>query len=70
MRAIEKSLRDMIAFSKKKRAAEMRRLSTEGKGKKSARTDAYATIIAQLAAILPEDEADEEEDVPDQPNAG
>ena len=52
MKSVEESLREMIAFSEKKLASEMRRLKAEGQDKKNVRADAYTTIINVLSSIL------------------
>jgi hypothetical protein len=52
MKIVEDSLRDIIAFSEKQLASEMRRLKAEGNPKKNVKADAYATIIKQLSSIL------------------
>ncbi|MCA9995573.1 MAG: hypothetical protein KDE56_07500 [Anaerolineales bacterium] len=53
MTKVEETLRKLIEFSEKQRAARMRRLKAEGKSGEDATATAYATVINQLSSVLP-----------------
>ncbi|MEM7335562.1 MAG: hypothetical protein AAF490_26025 [Chloroflexota bacterium] len=61
MSIIEKTLRQIIAFSEQQRAAQKRRLKAKGKSENTVRVDAYSSVIGTLSSIL-----DKKEDEPEQ----
>ena len=52
MKKTEESLYEMIEFTEKQRATEIRRLKAKGKPEKSAKVDAYTQVINQLSSML------------------
>ena len=56
MKLIQETLRKLIEFSEKQQAAQIRRLKAEGKSEKNVTVDAYANVVHQLSAILPEED--------------
>ena len=53
MKSVEESLREIITFSEKQLAAEIRRLEKDGQDKNNVKADAYTTIINVLRSMLP-----------------
>ena len=56
MNLVEKALRQIIAFSKLQRAAEIRRLKAEDKPENTIQVDAYSNVIGTLSSILKTEE--------------
>ena len=52
MNLVEKTLRQIIAFSKMQRAAQIRRLKAEDKAANTVQVDAYSQVIGTLSSIL------------------
>ena len=65
MKSVEESLREIVAFSEKQLAAEMRRLKQDGESKKNVKADAYATIIGVLSSMLPKNRDKRENETDD-----
>ncbi len=52
MSIVKKTLQQIIEFSEKQKAAQIRRLKADGKSEKTVQVDAYSNVIGTLSSIL------------------